>query len=75
MATSVQLPQETEQRLDALVSRTGRSKADWLRELIARGLDDAEDYDLAAEVLERVRKGEERVHSAADLRRDLGLDA
>jgi RHH-type rel operon transcriptional repressor/antitoxin RelB len=33
-----------------------------------------EDYYLAADVLERVRKGQEKVHSAADVRKDLGLD-
>ena len=30
--------------------------------------------DLFGDVLERVRKGEERVHGAVDVRRDLGLD-
>jgi len=30
-----------------------------LRELILRGLDDLEDYYLAAEVLEKIRKGED----------------
>ena len=30
--------------------------------------------NLAAEVLERVRKGTEQVHSAAELRKDLGLE-
>ena len=54
--------------------RTGRTKADYVWEFIERGLDDADDYDLAATVLERVRKGEERVHSAANVRKDLGLD-
>lgn len=33
-----------------------------------------EDYYLAADTLERVRKSEERVHDAADVRRDIGLD-
>ena len=31
------------------------------------------DYDLAAEVLERVRQGREEVHAAADVRRDLDV--
>lgn len=35
------------------------------------GLTEMEDYYLAAEVLERVRKGQEPVHSAADVRKDL----
>ncbi len=74
MATSIRLAPETERRLDFLASRTGRTKAFYLREIIERGLDDMEDYYLATEVLERVRQGREKVHSAADVRRDLGLD-
>lgn len=49
-------------------------KAYYLREIIEQGIGDMEDYYLGAEVLERVRKGQEQVHSAADVRRDLGLD-
>ncbi len=74
MATSIRLAPETERRLAFLASRTGRTKAFYLREIIERGLDDMEDYYLAAEVLERVRQGREQVHSAADVKRDLGLD-
>ena len=73
MATSVRLTQETEQRLDFLASNTGRTKAYYLREIIEHGIEEMEDYYLAANVLERVRKGQETVHSAADVRRDLGL--
>ena len=65
---------ETEQRLRFLATQTGRSKAYYLRELIENGIEDLEDYYLAADVLERVRKGRERVHSAADVRSDLALD-
>ena len=74
MATSIRLSAETEERLAFLASQTGRTKAFYLRELIERGLDDMEDYYLAADVLERVRKGQVRVYSAAEVRRDLGLD-
>ncbi|MGF1614748.1 MAG: DUF6290 family protein [Gammaproteobacteria bacterium] len=74
MATSVRLSPETERRLDFLASHTGRPKAYYLRELIERGIEDMEDYYLAADVLERVRKGQEQVHSAAEVRKDLGLE-
>ncbi|KTC37868.1 CopG family transcriptional regulator [Pseudomonas putida] len=74
MPTSIRLAPETEQRLDFLASNTGRTKAYYLREIIDNGLADLEDYYLAADVLERVRRGQESVHSAADLRKDLGLD-
>ena len=74
MATSVRLSAETERRLAFLASQTGRTKAFYLREIIDRGLDDIEDYYLAADVLERLRKGQEQVHTAGDVRKELGLD-
>jgi RHH-type rel operon transcriptional repressor/antitoxin RelB len=73
MATSIRLAPETEQRLDYLASQTGRTKAFYLREIIEQGIEEMEDYYLAADVLERVRKGKEKVHSAADVRKDLDL--
>ena len=74
MATSIQLTPDAEQRLDALVSQTGRSKAFYLRELIERGIEDLEDYYLAADVLDRVSKGAEKVYSADEVRATLALD-
>ncbi len=74
MATSIRLSPETERRVAFLASQTGRTKAFYLREIIDRGLEDIEDYYLAADVLERIRKGQERIHAAADVRRELGLD-
>ena len=74
MATSIRLAPETERRLNFLASQTGRTKAFYLRELIERGLDDMEDYYLAADVLERLRQGAERVYSASDVRNALELD-
>ena len=74
MATSIRLDPEIEQRLDYLASHTGRTKAYYLREIIERGIEEMEDYYFAADVLERVRKGQEQVHSAADVKKDLGLD-
>jgi len=74
MATSIRLAPELEQRLDFLAMHTGRTKAYYLRELITQGIEDMEDYYLAAEVLERVRKGQELVYGAAEVKKDLGLD-
>ncbi|TPK98294.1 MULTISPECIES: ribbon-helix-helix protein, CopG family [unclassified Mesorhizobium] len=73
MPTSVRLAPEIEERLEFLAAKTGRSKAYYLRELIERGLEDVEDYYLAAEVLERIRRGEEDVVKSEDFWR--GLDA
>ena len=74
MPTSIRLAPETEQRLNFLAAQTGRTKAYYLRQIIEQGLDDAEDYYLASEVLERIRKGQEHVYSAADVRKELELD-
>jgi RHH-type rel operon transcriptional repressor/antitoxin RelB len=73
MPTSIRLSAKDEERLTFLAEQTGRSKAFYLRQLIESGLDDLEDYYLAADVLERLRRGKEKVHSSAEVRSDLGL--
>jgi RHH-type transcriptional regulator, rel operon repressor / antitoxin RelB len=73
MPTSIRLSAKAEQRLDLLAERTGRTKAFYLRQMIENGLDDLEDYYLAADVLERIRKGGEKTHSSSRVRADLGL--
>lgn len=42
--------------------------------MIEQGIDDMEDYYLAADVLERVCTGKEHIHCSADIRKYLGLD-
>jgi len=74
MATSIRLPEEIERRLDALAEKTGRTKAFYIREMILSHIDEMEDYYLAADVLERLRKGDERAFTAREVRHDLGLD-
>lgn len=74
MATSIRLAPEISNRLDRLAAKTGRTKAFYLREMIEGGIGELEDYYLAAETLERVRKGKERVYSSAEVRKDLGLE-
>ena len=73
MAITIRLPSEIEQRLASLTEQTGRTKSFYLRELIERGLEDVEDYYLAADVLERIRKGRERLHTSESVKKDLGL--
>lgn len=74
MPTSVRLPPALEKRLNTLAAKTGRSKAFYVREMIEKGIEDAEDYYLASKVLERVRSGKERVFTLEEVERDLGLD-
>jgi RHH-type rel operon transcriptional repressor/antitoxin RelB len=73
MATSVRLSPDAEKRLALLASKTGRTKAFYLRTIIERGLEEMEDYYLAADVLERVRSGQEKTYSSAEVRKRLGL--
>ncbi len=74
MTTSIRLEPEVEQRLNYLATQTGRTKAFYLREIITNGMEDLEDYYLAADVLEKVRKGEEEILSSANVRKSLDLD-
>lgn len=72
MPTTIRLSSDTEQRLNALAAKTGRSKAYYLREIIEQGLEDVEDYYLAVEVMERIRRGEEDILTSEEAWR--GLD-
>jgi RHH-type rel operon transcriptional repressor/antitoxin RelB len=73
MGTQIRLSARTEKRLDFLATQTGRTKAFYIRRMIERGLDDLEDYYLATDVLERVRRGEEKIESNAAVKAHLGL--
>ena len=75
MPTSIRLDPAIEERLEQLAQVTGRSKAYYLRELIAGGIDDLEDAYLGAAVLERIRLGKEQTHSLDDVVAELGLDS
>ena len=70
MTTTIRLDRTLEKRLDRLVKRTGRTKAYFLREMIESRLEDLEDYYLALTTMENVRSGEEKVHSAKDVRKE-----
>ena len=74
MPITIELPPEAERRLTELAIRTGREVDFYLREMVQLGLEDVEDCYLAEEIMERVRKGEERVYSDAEIREALGLD-
>lgn len=54
---AVRLNADTEQRLEALAARTGRTKTFYAREAIEAHLDDLEDFYLAQERLRRFRDG------------------
>ena len=73
MTTSIRLEPAFEKRLDHRAAVTGRMKALYLPELVARGLDDLQDYFLADATMARVRSGQEQVFSWDQVERRLGL--
>lgn len=74
MVITVELDRDTDQRLAALAARTGKSKAEHAAEILKYGIEDVEDHYRADDVWQRVQRGEERVVSSEELRRELGLE-
>ncbi len=68
---SLRLPADIESRLEFLARQTGRTKSYYAREAILEKIVDLEDAYLGEQVLERIRKGEEKVLSAEEMWRDL----
>ena len=68
---SVRLPEEVEARLERLAKKTGRTKSFYARAAILEKIEDMEDVYLAEQVLERVRKGKEKVMGADEMWREL----
>jgi RHH-type transcriptional regulator, rel operon repressor / antitoxin RelB len=67
---AIRLPEDIEQRLQALAEKTGRTKTWYAREAILRHLEDLEDTYLA---LERLERNGPRV-TLEELERELGLE-
>lgn len=64
---AIRLPEEIEQRLDFLAKETGRTKTFYAREAILNYLEDLEDIYLSQQVLECVKRGEERIYSSKEV--------
>lgn len=64
---------EIEDRLERLASETHRTKGFYVREAILKSLDEMEDVYLADQVMERIRKGEEKTYSLDEVEARLGL--
>lgn len=74
MVITVELDPDTDQRLEELAARTGKSKAEHAAEILKYGIEDVEDYYSALEVTKRIERGEEKVYSLEEVIRDLGLE-
>jgi|APTNR8051073442_1049403.scaffolds.fasta_scaffold04236_6 RHH-type rel operon transcriptional repressor/antitoxin RelB len=74
MAAVIEIPDDLDVRVEALAARSGRSKTAILLEVLRGVLEDIEDLYEFERVMERIRAGEERVFSAEEMRRELGLE-
>ena len=75
MTISVRFSIETENRLNILAKKTGRSKSYYIKQLITEHLDDLEDCYMADKIYGDILKGKERLYSAEEVRQELGLDS
>jgi RHH-type rel operon transcriptional repressor/antitoxin RelB len=73
MPLSVRLTPEEESRLDALASRTGRSKTFYVREAIQAHLDELEERYWADEVVRDYEATGKQSRSASELWDELGV--
>ena len=69
---SIRISEEIDARLERLAKEAGQTKGDYAREAILEKIEEMEDLQLAEQVLERVRKGEEKVVTSEEMWRDLG---
>ncbi len=66
-ATSLRLPDDIGERLNALAQQTGRSKTFYILEAIREHLDDLEDMYIAEQRLTDVKAGRSRVLSSDEV--------
>jgi RHH-type rel operon transcriptional repressor/antitoxin RelB len=71
---AIRLPEDIENRLDALAKATGRSKTYYAREAILEHLDDLEDLYLAEQRLIDIRAGRTKTIPLDDVMKQYGLE-
>jgi RHH-type rel operon transcriptional repressor/antitoxin RelB len=74
MPLSIRLPSDIELRLDALATKTGRSKTFYVTEAIREHLDDLEDLYLAEQRLIDIKAGRTKTIPLEELVKQYGLD-
>ena len=72
---AIRLPKEIETRLSFLANETGRTKTYYAREAILRYLSDMEDLYISESVIQKIKSGKMETYSAAEARKELGLDS
>jgi len=75
MPISVRLPNDMEQRLADLATKTGRKKSFYIKEALVNYLEDLEDIYYAEKTLADIKAGREPVISMQEMEKYLGLEA
>ncbi len=70
---TLRLPPALERKLALEAKKRGRTKTALAQDAVIELLQDAEDVRDADAVMKRIARGEERVHSSAAVKRELGL--
>jgi RHH-type rel operon transcriptional repressor/antitoxin RelB len=70
---AIRLPEDIENRLDALARATGRSKTFYARQAILAHLDDLEDVYMADREIEALRAGQSSTRSLEEVMKRYGL--
>lgn len=71
---TVRLPEDIEERLNALAKTTNRPKSFYVREALARSLEEIEDIYLAEARLEKIRAGKSKTVSLEKVMKRHGMD-
>ena len=71
---AIRLPEDIENRLEALARKTGRSKTFYAREAILEHLDDLEDLYLAEQQMVELRAGRLKAIPLEEVMKEYGLE-
>lgn len=74
MPLSIRLPDELEQRLQALAEQTGRTKTFYVTQAVAEHLEELEDLYLAEKEVLALREGRSKSRPWADVRAELFVE-
>ena len=68
---SIRLPAEIDARLERLAKEAGLTKSEYARAVILEKVEEMEDLRPAEQVLERVRRGKEKIVTSEEMWREL----
>lgn len=71
---TIEMPEEIHELMEAEAARGGMKPDAYVLDLVVQRLEDLHDIALAEAELERIRSGESRTYSLAEVKAELGLD-